>query len=116
MPYQPPIKRRDLQKAGLLDDDQFFAELAQESGMDVETVKRVYLAQVRLINTKLFAQFVCRLPHLGDFALPLGAARSALIGKTRQVIPPKRTLKFYPLEKWSHHISKKLGYLNKYWQ
>lgn len=117
MPYHPPIKRRELQKAGLLDDDEFYSDLADEAGMDVETVKRVYLAMVRVVNRKLFAQFFCRLPHLGDFALRLGlSSRSVLIGEARQTIPPKRTLKFYALEKWSSHISKKLGYLNKYWQ
>ncbi len=112
MPYQPPINRRDLQKAGLLDDDQFYSELAAEAGMDVETVQRVYLAQVRLINRKLFAQYVIRLPHLGDFSLPMFAARPALVGKTRKIMPPMRRLKFYPLEKWVHHVNKKLGYLN----
>lgn len=113
MPYQPPINRRDLQKAGLLDDDQFYSELASEAGMDIETVQRVYLAQVRLVNRKLFQHYICRLPHLGDFSLPLFASRSALVGVTRKVLPPMRRLKFYPLEKWIHHVNKKLGYLNK---
>jgi hypothetical protein len=115
MPYQPPINRRELQRAGLLDEDQFYAELAAEAGMDIETVKQVYLAQVRVINRKLFDKFVCRLPHLGDFSLRMGAGRSVLIGKDRKNIPPKRTLKFYALDKWVNHINKKLGYLKDYW-
>lgn len=78
--------------------------------MDVETVRRVYLAQVRLVNKKLFQQYICRLPHLGDFSLPMMASRTALIGKTQQVIPPTRRLKFYPLEKWTQHVNKKLKY------
>lgn len=81
--------------------------------MDVETVRRVYLAQVRLVNRKLFQQYICRLPHLGDFSLPMMAARTALVGTSRKVMPPMRRLKFYPLEKWVHHVNKKLGYLTK---
>lgn len=111
MANNPPISRRQLQKAGMLDEDQFYAELAAESGMDKEAVQRVYLAQVRLINRKIFQLFICRLPHLGDFALPMMAAREALIGKKRQLMPPMRRLKFYPLEKWVHHVNGKLGYL-----
>lgn len=110
MPYQPPINRRDLQKAGLLDDDQFYVELSTEAAMDVETVRRVYLAQVRLVNKKLFQQYICRLPHLGDFSLPMMAARIALVGKSRHQMPPMRRLKFYPLEKWVQHVNKKLKY------
>lgn len=110
MPYQPPINRRELQKAGLLDADQFYADLASESGVDIETAQRVYLALVRVINRKLFQQLVYRLPHLGDFALRLSAPRSVLMGKERKIIPPKRDLKFYPLEKWLNHVNKKLGY------
>ena len=115
MPYQPPIGRRAQHKAGLLDEDQFYAELAVESGMDIETVKQVYLALVRVVNRKLFDKWVCRLPHLGDFALRLSAERSVLIGKERKIIPPKRSLKFYPIDKWVNHINKKLGYLKDYW-
>ena len=114
MPYQPPINRRALQKAGLLDEDQFYADIADESGMDISSVKQLYLAQVRVVNRKLFENYVCRLPHLGDFSLRMTAERSALMGKERKIIPPKRSLKFYALDKWINHINKKLGYHKEY--
>lgn len=105
-----------MQKAGLLDEEQFYVDLAAESSMDIETVKRVYLALVRLVNRKLFAQFILRFPHLGDFALPLLASRSVLVGKSRRVIPPQRRLKFYPLQQWVNYVNKKLGRTDEYWK
>jgi len=99
-----------------LDENVFFTELSTESGLDIETCKRLYLAMVRVINRRVFEKYVIRLPHLGDFALVMRAESLSCVGKTRQVLPPKRTLKFYPLDKWTGYIYKKLGYSNKYWQ
>lgn len=115
MAHNPPINRRKLGKEGHFDEDIFFEELALESGLsDVETVKRVYLALVRLLNKRLLTKYVCRLPHLGDFALPMQKARSVLSGDGRVTQAPRRGLKFYALEKWTKHIFTKLGYLDRF--
>jgi hypothetical protein len=113
MPHVPPINRRKLGKEGLLNEEEFYGDVALESGLDAETVKRVYLAMVRVIGRRLFSRFVCRLPHLGDYSLHMVAKRSVLVGKNRTILPPRRVLKFYPLEKWVRYINTRLGYDNE---
>lgn len=111
MAHNPPINRRQLGKDGHFDEDIFFEELALECGIsDTKTVRQVYLGLVRLLNKRMLTKYVCRLPHLGDFALPMQKSRSVLAGKGRTITPPRRALKFYALEKWTKHIAARLGY------
>lgn len=110
MPHVPPINRRKLGKEGLLNEEEFYGEVALEAGVDAETIKRIYLAMVRVIMRRLLSKFICRVPHLGDFSLHMQASRMALVGKRQMKLPARRALKFYPMEKWIRHINTKLGY------
>lgn len=106
MAYTPPIKRRELGKLGVFDDEVFYRELSERCGyVDPETAKRFYIGLVKLITYNLREKGVVRLPHLGDFAIVPQKKRSVLIGKTRKTIEGLKVLKFYPLEVWRKYFN-----------
>jgi nucleoid DNA-binding protein len=105
MPHVPPIKRRELRKKGLLDETTFFRELSARCNYaDEETVRRFYGALVKTITAQLRNNKVCRLPHLGDFALVEQKPRSVLSGKSRTKLQPV-VLKFYPNDGWRQYFA-----------
>ena len=111
MPHNPPIKLKELKERGMLDEEKFFSDLAQEAGVhDIEIAQRVYLGLIRLITKRLVESFGTRLPHLGDMAVPLFKARTGRVGNKTVKIPPRRTIKFYPKPDWQKHIAAKFGY------
>ena len=111
MPHNPPLKLKELKQKGMLDEAKFFSDLADEAGMnDVESVKRVYMAMVRLITKRLVFHFGTRLPHLGDIGVPMFKSRMARVGTKTMKIPERRVIKFYPKITWQKHMSAKLGY------
>lgn len=105
MPHKPPIGRRELRKRGLLDEKKFFKELQSYCNfVDEETVRRFYTGVVKTVTKQLRDDGVCRLPHLGDFALVPQKSKSMLTGKIRQV-RPALVLKFYPKAAWRQYFS-----------
>ena len=110
MPTTPPINLKQLKERGMLDEEKFFADIATEAHVDSESVKKVYAAMVRVITRRLVQSWGTRMPHLGDFGLPLFKARKGRVGNQSVVITPRRVLKFYPKNTWNKHIAAKLGY------
>lgn len=105
MPHVPPIKRRELRKQGLLNEDDFFIKLqANCNFVDEETVRRFYMGMVKTITKELRDNGVVRLPHLGDFALVPQKPKTLLAGKTRQ-FRSAIVLKFYPKVAWRQYFS-----------
>lgn len=105
MPHVPPIKRRELKKQGLLNEDDFFIKLqANCNFVDEETVRRFYMAVVKTITKELKDHSVARLPHLGDFALVPQKPKTLLTGKVRQ-FRSAVVLKFYPKAAWRQYFS-----------
>ena len=107
MPYNPPIKRRELRKKGLLNEDEFFKKLqANCNYVDKKTVREFYMAVVRTITKELTDNKVARLPFLGDFALVPQKPKSLLAGKVRE-FRSSEVLKFYPKASWREYFSKR---------
>lgn len=106
MAHNPPISRRELKKSGVINDEKFYRELADEMGyVDVETAKRFYVALARVVIRNIRNNKVCRLPQLGDFALVLQKSKTSLVGQSRMVLGNLYVLKFYPLEKMRQYFS-----------
>ncbi len=106
MSHNPPFSRRELKKKGLLDEDKFYRDLAQNCGyIDDATARRFYLGLVKTVTADLRADQIARLPHLGDFALVWQKEKSALVGKTRVVIGQVQMLKFYPKDTWREYFA-----------
>ncbi len=106
MPHQPSINIRELKKKGVIDEEQFYQELAAECGhISVEMAKRFYGALVKVTSRKLKADGVSRLPHMGDFALVYQKEKTALVGTRRMFLHSIRVLKFYPHQKWRQYFS-----------
>ncbi len=105
MPYSP-LKSRELKKKGLiLDEKQFFKELADSCNYtDEETVRRFYGELVRLITKQLKTKGVSRLPFLGDFALLSVKPQLKLYGKVRKLVEDGFALKFYPKATWRKYF------------
>jgi len=111
MPTTPQINLKQLKARGMLDKEKFFLDIATEAGVsDVDTVKRIYSAMVRVVTRRLIDNFGTRMPYLGDFGMTLFKARTARMGTRTVKLPPRRTLKFYPKVDWSQHLAHKLGY------
>lgn len=110
MPHTPPINLKQLKARGMLDEEKFFLDVATEAGVSTDSVKMIYMAMVRVLTKRLADNFGCRLPHLGDFGMPLFKAKTARMGTETVKLPPRRTLKFYPKKTWSQHLASKLGY------
>jgi len=105
MPHVPPIRRRELKKQGLLNEDDFYKKLqANCNYIDEENIRRFYSALVKTVTKELRDNSVVRLPHLGDFALVPQKPKTMLTGKTRQ-IRPATVLKFYPKAAWRMYFS-----------
>lgn len=111
MPHNVPIKLRQLKELGVLDEDRFFSDIADEAGMsDPDSIRRMYMAMVRVITKRLLSYHGTRLPHLGDMQLPLFKERMGREGTRTVKIPSRRAVKFYPNQLWHKHINAKLGY------
>ena len=110
MPHTPPINLKQLKARGMLDEEQFYNDVAIEAHVDPESVKKVYMAMVRVITTRLLNNFGTRMPHLGDFGLPLFKSKTGRVGTRSVKMAPRRAVKFYPKTTWTQHIAHKLGY------
>lgn len=111
MPHTPPINLKQLKARGMLDEERFYHDVATEAGVaDVDTVKKIYGAMVRVITRRLLDNFGTRMPYLGDFGMPLFRSKTARMGTQTVKLPPRRTLKFYPKNTWTQHLAAKLGY------
>lgn len=97
----------------MLDEEKFFSDVADEAGFtDVQSVKTVYMAMVRVLTKRLIKYYGTRMPHLGDVMLPMFKSKTARFGTKTVKLPPRRHLKFYPDQNWHKHINAKLGYRN----
>ena len=98
MPHTPPINRR--KNKHLLNDKRFYDLLAQQyNHISRDEAFIFYIAIVKLVEQELRRHKVCRLPHLGDFALINYKGGPALVGKQQVVIGDRDVLKFYPKER-----------------
>lgn len=111
MPHNLPIKLKDLKDIGMLDEEKFFSDIADEAGMsNPDSVKMVYMAMVRVVTKRLVKYYGTRLPHLGEMQMPLFKERTARVGNQMTKMPARRMIKFYPNQLWTKHLNAKLGY------
>jgi nucleoid DNA-binding protein len=106
MPWTPPTKH--LRRKELLDSKRFYRLLSEHSNyIDQESVARVYLGLVMLIDQELRKNKFVRLPILGDFALVRQKSRPAWVGGAHCVIEGREVAKFYMKEDFRRHINKR---------
>lgn len=99
------VSRRALKRGGVLDAKVFYRQLAEQCGyVDEETIRRFYLALVKVVTRQLRDHGAARLPHLGDFVMAMRNEKLVWAGKVRQRIPAQRTLKFLPQEAWKQYL------------
>jgi len=107
MPYQPPIKIKEIKKTGVLDEKRFYKLLAERCNyVDDETVKMFYLALVKTISAELRQNGMVRLPHVGDFALIKQKDKLGLVGRSQRMVRGSYMLKFYAKRNFSDYFKK----------
>jgi nucleoid DNA-binding protein len=97
MPTKPPINIRELGKTGVLKEERFFQRLSEKNNyISKEMAREFYMGLVKVIVADLRENGVCRLPHIGDFAIVV-QNKGAGIGKNgfTMNMGPTHALKFY---------------------
>ena len=101
-----PLKSRELKKRGIIiDEKQFFMELASACNyVDEKTVRSFYGELVRLITKQLKTKGVSRLPYLGDFAIIPQKPQYKFFGNIRKLVTGGFALKFYAKPTWRKYF------------
>lgn len=97
MPSLPPINLRELGKAGVLSEERFFQKLSEKNNyISKEMAKEFYMGLVKVLVADLRENGVCRLPHIGDFAMVVQNKTTGINkgGFTREM-GATHALKFY---------------------
>lgn len=99
-------KRKKITDPGVLKDSEFFEQLSILSGLDVESVKRVYYAVIRLLSRRLRLVDHVRMPEWGHFSLILHQNRNIYNRKTKTTaaIGVKRLVKYQPAVKLKNYF------------
>ncbi|SRR5258708_5997449 len=110
MGYRPPFGKKNAIAQGILTDENFYARLSEEFNyVDKKVAREFWSAVVRTVSKELKDKGLCRLPHLGDFALVVEKPKFLLHGKTRLKTEGKPILKFYAKEDWRDYFNFKRG-------
>ena len=101
---------KELRAKGVFSKKRFYRRISERANyVDDETIAMVYQAIIKIVIEDIKEYGVGRLPHLGDFLLTRERPRLGLMGKFNKVkvlVPPIRSLKFYPVESLQRYISK----------
>lgn len=78
--------------------DEFFQQLALNSGRDMSSCKDIYYGLIKTIARELKNRRTVKLPDWGDFKLSIYKEREIIDinDKTKKYIPPKPVVKFVP--------------------
>lgn len=107
MPFNPPIKIRELERKGVLSEKRFFRLLSEHNNyVDPKTVIDFYMGLVRLLSKELKDNGVVHLPHIGYIALLKQKIIPRKLGKTFIGGSTGYTIKFYPKEAWRKYFKK----------
>lgn len=94
-------------RKGFLKDERFFRLLSEENNyVDPASIKDFYMGLIRVITKDLKTTGVCKVPHLGYFALVRQKDKLGLTGQVRSMVRGKYVLKFYPKEAWRDYFTK----------